>query len=152
MTQRPKRASSVGPVGRNKGRPGNGGKARSSRPAPIPAIPAPGPGAWGRGGARLRSKILRQQLRLDRLEPVRTSRARPEARDSASQREAATHALRILAPPPPSPFVSGARSSRPPPRGPVLSPGDLFAMALWRKRNTLALGTRLSLRRSSRKA
>lgn len=92
----------------------------------------------GQGEARLRREALRQQLCLDRLEPVRTGRARPPARSlfCASQREEATHDLRIPAPLP-TLFVSAAHFAVLPahPRAALFSaPGDGFAMGLGRER------------------
>lgn len=133
----------MGPVGCINGRPGNGSTATGSRPAPTPVIPAPRSRRRGRGGARLRSEALRQQLCPDRLEPVRTGRARPAARSRfcASQREAATHDLSILARPHPTPLVPVARFAFLPAlslAGPFSAPGDPFAMVLWRKKKSLA--------------
>lgn len=85
-----------------------GSPAPSSRPAPTPIIPPPRRNRLGagQGEARLRSEALRQQFCLgwNRLEPAAPARLL----FCASQREAATHDPRILAPLP-TPFVSAAR-------------------------------------------
>lgn len=97
---------------------------------PYQSFPHLDPGAWGRGGARLRSEDLRQQLGLDRLEPVRTGRARPPARDSAPhkgrRRLTTCVSLRLFLPLPSLWRVPVP--SRPPPRGPRLCARSLFRL------------------------
>lgn len=118
--------------------------------APLPPQPALGPTQTGAGAGETHAQRRAAPTAtapgsgLDRLEPVRTGGARPRAEDS--QREAAAHGPRILAP--------GGRGwllGRAPPPAFVRCRGLTAALTAWGSRRPTwawgsgAGGTRLSL-------